>query len=71
MRFAANGLYDPEIDTGTGGGHQPRGFDTLTPRFKRFYVIGAKLTVTPQKTTALNNNPFLSFQNPMLWNVTV
>lgn len=39
--FAANGLFDPDL---TGVGHQPRGFDQLTPFYKKLTVVGSKIT---------------------------
>lgn len=41
--FSCNGLYDPNI---TGTGHQPLGFDQLTPLYDKYTVIGAKITIT-------------------------
>lgn len=52
-QFTANGLYDPNI---TGVGHQPRGFDQLTPLYDHYVVIGCKLTVTAQNTDTGNAN---------------
>jgi hypothetical protein len=34
--FRANSMFDPDR---TGGGHQPRGFDQLTPQYNRYRVI--------------------------------
>lgn len=40
--FSVNGLYDPDI---TGVGHQPVGFDQMSPFFQKYTVIGATITV--------------------------
>lgn len=42
-RFRANSLFDPNR---TGVGHQPRGFDQISPMYEHYTVIGAKLTAT-------------------------
>lgn len=39
-QFSCNGLYDPNV---SGGGHQPYGFDQLTPLYDHYTVIGAKI----------------------------
>lgn len=45
-RFRANCVYDPDFEV---GGFQARGFDQLIPMFKKFTVIGSKITahITP------------------------
>lgn len=50
--FSANGLYDPDI---TGTGHQPMGFDQLTPLYDHYTVIAAKITVK-------SSNPDTTYQ---------
>jgi len=40
--FRANDLYDPYFAI---GGHQPLGFDQMMALYKRFHVIGCKVTV--------------------------
>lgn len=47
-----NNIYDPEY--GVGGG-QPLGFDQWAAFFKRYNVLGCKITV---KSVNLNSNPF-------------
>lgn len=47
--FRANSLYDPDY---TGTGHQPMRFDQLATFFARYIVVGAKITVSWQGTTA-------------------
>ncbi len=39
--FSCNGMYDPDI---SGVGHQPLGFDSLTPLYNHYTVIGMKIT---------------------------
>lgn len=39
--FRANDLYDPDY---TGTGHQPRGFDQYMLMYKKFVVLGSKIT---------------------------
>lgn len=41
--FYVNSLYDPDY---TGTGHQPMGFDQLSPLYNRYVVTGAKITTT-------------------------
>lgn len=41
--FSMNSLFDPDT---TGGGHQPMGYDQLTPIYNRYLVTGAKITAT-------------------------
>lgn len=42
-KFAANGLYDPDI---TGTGHQPAGFDQMMLSYNHYTVTRSKITVT-------------------------
>lgn len=42
-RFAANGLFDPDI---TAGGHQPLGFDQLSPFYAKMTVIASTISAT-------------------------
>jgi len=47
--FRANSLYDPNY---TGTGHQPAPYDQMKLFYKKFKVIGSKITVRPtQKDT--------------------
>lgn len=39
--FKANGLYDPYVAV---GGHQPLGFDQMMSLYKRFFVLGCKVS---------------------------
>lgn len=45
--FRANGMFDPNF---TGTGHQPSGFDTMTPLYDHYTVIGSKLRVSFSRT---------------------
>lgn len=49
-KFVCNGVFDPN---NTGAGHQPMGFDQLTPLYNNFVVVGATIraTFTPSATT--------------------
>lgn len=47
--FRSNGCYDPDI---TGVGHQSRGFDQLMTAYKKYTVIGSKITVTQNRFIA-------------------
>lgn len=49
----ANGLYDPNS---TGVGHQPLGFDQMCTFYKRFIVLGSKITVTFTPVGTTNQN---------------
>lgn len=40
--YVLNSLFDPDF---TGVGHQPYGFDQLTPFYRRYRVNGAKVTI--------------------------
>lgn len=42
-RFSANGLYDPDLET---GGHQPMYYDQYTAIYDQYVVLGSKITVT-------------------------
>lgn len=42
FRMACNGLYAPEM----AGGHQPLGFDQLSPFYSKMTVIGSRIIVT-------------------------
>lgn len=41
--FRANGPYDPEVAV---GGHQPLGWDQITPFYNHYTVLGSKLTAS-------------------------
>lgn len=43
VAYKANAMYDP---TDALGGHQPLGFEQLTPIYNYYTVIGAKATIT-------------------------
>lgn len=49
IRFAANGLYDPNI---TGVGHQPNPFDQLMLFYTKATVIGSKITLRPMRSVS-------------------
>lgn len=40
--YSCNGLFDPTVAI---GGHQPLGFDQMTPMYDHYTVLGAKATV--------------------------
>ena len=40
--FRANSLFDPDL---TGTGHQPLGFDEWAKFYRRYCVLGSKITV--------------------------
>lgn len=40
--FSLNGLFDPNI---TGTGHQPRGYDQITPFYKAYTVFGVSIRI--------------------------
>lgn len=42
-KYAANGLYDPNV---TGAGHQPRGFDQLMGLYQRYTVMASSIKIT-------------------------
>lgn len=46
LQLRANGLTDPEVAL---GGHQPRGFDQYMALYKRYVVMGSKITVLAWK----------------------
>ena len=48
--FTLNGLYDPNI---TGTGHQPRGYDQITPFYKAYTVLGVSIRI---RSSASNLN---------------
>lgn len=50
--FFVNSLYDPDY---TGTGHQPMGYDQLTPLYNRYVVTGAKITTTFETSSASMN----------------
>lgn len=39
-QFKCNGMFDPNT---TGTGHQPMGYDQMTPLYKHWYVIGSRI----------------------------
>lgn len=41
--FWQNGLYDPDASI---GGHQPMGFDEISPLYNHYQVVGSKIRVT-------------------------
>jgi hypothetical protein len=43
FQYSMNSLYDPYM---SGGGHQPYGFDQLTPWYSTYVVTDVELTVT-------------------------
>jgi len=43
QEYALNDLYDPDI---TGAGHQPYGFDQVTPFFNLYTVLRVKVAIT-------------------------
>lgn len=45
--FRLNSLYDPDL---SGGGHQPLGFDQLSPLYTFYTVIGCRARVTMTNT---------------------
>lgn len=47
--FFVNSLYDPDY---TGTGHQPMGYDQLTPLYNRYVVTGAKITTSFETSSA-------------------
>lgn len=51
--FRLNGLYDPNY---SGVGHQPMGYDQLTPLYQRYLVRGVKVIVTGKGTTGANSD---------------
>ena len=46
--LSANGMFDPNI---SGVGHQPRGFDQWMTMYKRYTVIGSKITIVCGNTS--------------------
>jgi len=62
--FRANDLYDPDY---TGLGHQPRGFDQLTPFYQRFYVVGSRIRVKQ----VIMPNQAVSNMEPMYWGIDI
>lgn len=51
-KYRANSCYDPDL---TGGGHQPMGFDQWMAMYKKFCVIGARISVTPTTPNSASN----------------
>lgn len=47
-RFRANGMHDPNAET---GGHQPLGFDQYMALYDHFTVIGSRITVVASVAT--------------------
>lgn len=47
--FRANSLQDPDL---TGFGHQPMGYDQISPHYDHYTVVGSKMTCyfTPEAT---------------------
>lgn len=52
--YRANDLYDPDS---TGTGHQPSGFDQLTPFYGRFYVTSSRISLRPLYGDTTSQNP--------------
>lgn len=50
--FMVNSLYDPDV---SGTGHQPMGFDQLTPLYNRYIVTGAKITTSFENSATTVN----------------
>lgn len=46
--FSCNGMFDPNF---TGAGHQPMGFDTLTPLYDHYCVLASRIKITIGPTT--------------------
>lgn len=49
--FRGNSIFDPNF---SGGGHQPLGHDEWSNFYRRYRVIGAKITVMASSDTAVN-----------------
>lgn len=49
LEYSLNSLFDPNI---SGGGHQPYGFDQLTPMYSAYRVIGCSIQITCDWTDA-------------------
>ncbi len=47
--YSCNGLYDPEVAV---GGHQPLGFDQMTPMYDHYTVLGSRITVKAMSAAA-------------------
>lgn len=47
--LGANNCYDPDFSY---GGHQPRGFDQLMAMYNKWVVVGSKITINFNNTTA-------------------
>lgn len=64
-RIACNGLYDPDI---TATGHQPLGFDQLSPFYAKMTVIGSHITAIFTPSLATTNQGYVCgiHRNPNL-----
>lgn len=51
QRFRLNSLYDPDY---SGVGHQPRGFDQLTPIYNKYLVLSAKYKIKFWQTSGVD-----------------
>lgn len=56
IALSCNGLYDPYV---AAGGHQPRGFDEITPLYDHYVVTNAKITVWFANQASTNNQQSL------------
>lgn len=62
MAYRLNSLYDPNFTLGfTLPGHQPLGFDQLTPMYRKYtvYRVDVQVKVTGVRPNAATDRPFL------------
>lgn len=68
--FRLNSLYDPNF---TGTGHQPQGFDQMTPLYGRYTVYKVRISIrliTASSGTACIGLSYRSSTNPNSFNLT-
>lgn len=59
--FSANGAFDPDVTT---TGHQPKGFDQLSPLYDRYCVTASRIKITPRYATlGVPSHFFIHFSN--------